>query len=981
MIRVHFDFETFSECDIRKAGAWAYAIHPSTRILCMGYAYEDEAPQLWTPDQEIPDFMRDDCIGDYDLHAWNSFFEWVIWEHAMKTHHCYTPPLEYWHDTAALASVMALPRALGNCGKALGMPSNVSKDKRGYELIKLLSIPNKMNGDPKLTKEMHDYCLQDVVAERALAKKLWDLNSTERKVWVLDQKINIKGIAVDIPRVDDAIDVYEKAFVDIKDRLIDITGLANPNSQKQFFDWMLDKGHKIPDITKGTLSALLEEPDAFGTHEAVNLRMKLAKTAPKKYASIRTRLGGGIRLHGNMMYHGASTGRWVSPGINLQNIARPTVDPDVCIPLLKHRDICVFKMHDLEPMDALSSSIRGMLIPSDGKKFITGDYSSIESRVLAWLAGQEDKLEVFRGHGKMYEYLASKIFRKDIDDVTKDERFVGKIGELACGYGGGAGALQGMAQVYRVPMSKNDAQRIKQQWRKANPQITQYWKDVEAGAVEAIHKGEVQDVRGIKFAVKNNFLVCQLPSGRRIFYHRPQLVKKKVIMYKTPETGDSPEMSYIYSPRDYDSLGAFEKEAKDANQETFEFLGVNIEFWGVNSQTKKWCLQSTYGGKLCLAGDTKVLTQRGWARIDEILPEDTVWDGTEWVAHGGRLNKGMCDTIELDGIRMTEDHKILTGEGWKSASSSEGHYWADVRLPNSAKLHWIGRGKITMDFFVPGVREGDDDERIRVFEEKNEVLRMYEGGAHCRSEKELRRPLEKSSPLQCVEVNDTKMFRTEGPVVGQLRGKRNNIFGAVGRFSGVSTGHGTELHRGSYTGQEEQQRRLQQIELPVGHNGSKLQQQEKQHPDNHPVGRENNIPSGEAVWSESEHSMLQDKSRRAGKIVIREGRRQEQVYDLMNTGPLNQFTVLGDNGPRIVHNCENITQAVARDIMAESMLALDDAGYEIVLTVHDEIISEVYIDDETRTVEKFTHLMEKAPGWAKGLPVRVEAYESRRYRK
>jgi len=340
---------------------------------------------------------------------------------------------------------------------------------------------------------------------------------------------------------------------------------------------MIDKGHMIKDITKGTLSAILEDHDDLGTHEAIRLRMKMAKTAPKKYKSIQTRLGGGTRLHGNMMYHGATTGRWASTGVNLQNIARPTLDADLCIKLLHTRDLDIFKMNDLEPMDALSSSIRGMLIPSEGK------YSSIESRVLAWLAGQKDKLEVFRGHGKMYEYLASKIFKKDIDDVTKDERFVGKIGELACGYGGGAGALQGMAEVYKVPMSKRDAQRIKYQWRRANPKIPEYWKDIEDCAIKAISKGEVQETRGIKFAVNNNFLVCQLPSGRRLYYHRPNLALKKVIMYKTREEGKSvskpeTEMNHIYSPHEYSSLAHFEEECFQATGELpFEFMATNME--------------------------------------------------------------------------------------------------------------------------------------------------------------------------------------------------------------------------------------------------------------------------------------------------------------------------------------------------------------------------------------------------------------------
>lgn len=642
MTRVHFDYETYSECDIRKAGAYAYALHPSTRILCMGYAYDDKPPQLWVEGLPLPDFV---LHPDYfEVHAWNSFFEWVIWTHCWKDRP--TPPLDQWHDTAALASAMALPRALGNCGKAMGMEDSVSKDARGYELIKLLSIPNKMNGDPKLTKEMHDYCLQDVVAERALAKKLHELNETERKVWILDQKINIKGIAVDTKSVGHALDVYEKAFANIKDRLTTLTGLGNPNSQRQFYEWMIDQGHIISDINKSTLSNILDGPDTLGTHKAIKLRMQLAKTAPKKYKAIRTRLGVGSRLHGNVMYHGASTGRWVSTGVNLQNLARPTADPEICIPLLARRDLDVFFMHDLEPMDAISSSVRGMLIPSEGKKFITGDYSSIESRVLAWLAGQEDKLEIYRGHGKMYEYVASKIFKKDINDVTKDERFVGKIGELACGYGGGAGALQGMAQVYKVPMSKADSEKIKQQWRKANPAICEFWYEVEQKAREAVQKGELTQARGIKFATRNNFLVCQLPSGRRLYYHRPQIVDKQVLMYKTPETETMPELTYLYNTKDYASVAQFNEQANRAGVESYEFTAMNIEFWGVNSTTRKWSLQSTYGGKLVenitqavardvMAESMLSLDESGYEIVltvhDEIISEVDINDKTKTV--------------------------------------------------------------------------------------------------------------------------------------------------------------------------------------------------------------------------------------------------------------------------------------------------------------------------------------------------------------
>jgi len=594
MTKVHFDFETYSECNIFDAGAWAYAEHPSTRVLCMAYTYGEDDPKLWLPGDKLPCFMKDGAT-DYELHAWNCFFEWVIWTHVMKIP---TPPLSKWHDTAALASAMALPRALGNCGEALGMGEGVSKNKRGKELIKLLSIPNKKNGDPALLREMYEYCKQDVVAERAISKVLLPLNETERRVFILDQIVNIRGIGADVKTVSKGINLYEQAQRETRDKLKQITGLDNPGSQKQFLDWMVDKGLIIDNCQKATLQAVLGVNDAKGVHEAIRLRLKLAKTAPKKFQSIQTRVGGGSRLHGNVMYHGASTGRWSSTGVNLQNIARPTLDADLCIDMIQQETLALFDYADTCPIEALSSSVRGMLVPSEGKKFIVGDYASIESRALAWLAGQEDKLEVFRGHGKMYEHAASKIFHIPIDEVTKDQRFLGKISELACGYGGGAGAFNIMATAYGTEISHGDAEKIKQEWRLANAKIVAFWYEIEQASKDAILEGGEFKAQGISFTVKNNFLWCKLPSGRLLAYHRPKVTFKKVWCYKTLETDTSPQMMFLYNPLDYKCEADFLRDAEQAGVKPYHFTAVNIDFWGVNSKNRKWSNLQTYGGKL-----------------------------------------------------------------------------------------------------------------------------------------------------------------------------------------------------------------------------------------------------------------------------------------------------------------------------------------------------------------------------------------------
>ena len=599
MIKLSLDFETYSECDIRSAGAWVYSQDKSTRVLCMAYAVEDEDPKLWLPNQPLPDFIKNP--ENYEVHAWNSFFEWAIWTHVLKH---VAPPLEQWHDTASLSCAMALPRALGMCGTVLGLSGDQSKSKRGYYLIQKLSIPNKLNGDKTRLKEMYAYCLQDVVTERALSKKLYKLPKTERKVWVLDQKINVRGIGVDKTRIEDAIYVYEKAQDKLTDQLIKITGLDNPNSQKQFLGWLLDRGLLVDNVQKSTLKAILDRPDRFRTHEAINLKLSLAKTAPKKYLSMIEKIGYGTRLHGNILYHGATTGRWSSTGVNLQNIARPTLDADKSIELIGKRDLKVFEKENIDPMEALSSGIRGMLIPTKGKKFIVGDYASIEARVLAWLAGQENKLDVFKTHGLIYEHSASLIFNTPLDRVTKEQRFVGKIAELACGYGGGAGAFSLMAKTYKVDIDKKKADEIKTGWRLGNSDIVQFWRDIEEGAKEAIlnKQDKPVEVGKIKFKSVNNFLWCALPSGRNIAYFQPCVGYKTVTCFThkvaDETTGAIRENTVVYDVKDHGSLQAFQKTAKSLQSDTFDFQGSTIKFSGSDSKTRRWCPQTTYGGKL-----------------------------------------------------------------------------------------------------------------------------------------------------------------------------------------------------------------------------------------------------------------------------------------------------------------------------------------------------------------------------------------------
>ncbi len=283
MNKVSFDYESFSECDLKKTGSWVYSEHPSTRVICMGYAYNDDNPELWVPGDKLPEFLLEKSHGEFEIHAWNIGFERDLTEHVLKIK---MPPVEYLHDTMARAAAMALPRGLANCAEVVGLTGDKGKDKRGKKLIQLLSIPQKLtkkklkegfkswdtpleyknkkgdetyrSEDPELLQEMYDYCKKDVIVERAVGKKLLQLSPSEREVWELDQEVNIRGIQLDSPLIEDCIDIYETEWLKLFYDLKELTGLENPNSHLQFLPWLKENGYTEDNTQAETLREFLK---------------------------------------------------------------------------------------------------------------------------------------------------------------------------------------------------------------------------------------------------------------------------------------------------------------------------------------------------------------------------------------------------------------------------------------------------------------------------------------------------------------------------------------------------------------------------------------------------------------------------------------------------------------------------------------------------------------------------------------------------
>lgn len=616
MIQISLDFETRSEADITSVGASAYSEHPSTEVLCMGYAINDNPPQLWLPGRALPTFLTDWYSAPIRLNAWNSFFEYCIIKNVMGLE---PPPITLWSDTMARASAMGLPGSLDKAANVLGFTGDEGKDSRGKKLIRTLCIPQKNtrknidNGDPEyywnndkeLMSELYQYCLQDVLVERKISKKLFELHPTERKVWELDQEVNLRGIYMDLKNIDNCISIYESQSQQLFRELQELTGLENPNSHHQFLPWLRDNGYNQDNVQADTLREYLKTQKDISQKlkEAIEKKSLLSKTAPKKFYALKRRAGHDYRNRGNFTYCGArQTGRWASLGINLQNLMRPAINNvDDCIALLPQRDH--EKLNEIYggSIEAISSCIRGMLTAEPGKRLLIGDFASIESRVLSWLADEDEKVEMFRGHGKAYEYIASKIFNKPIEEITKgsDERFAGKTSELACGFQGGWRALQRMALKNSVDLDNEFCSKIVSLWRKGNPNIVKFWKSLEEAAIAAIQnpgkRVEVGVRNSIVYKVVNGTLYCQLPSGRLLCYHNPALEIKSIKYYSV---GDEYPVTFIYSKVEHHDLFTFKKMANQAGSEVEEFDTYTIKFSGVDSKSYKWSRQVTYGGSL-----------------------------------------------------------------------------------------------------------------------------------------------------------------------------------------------------------------------------------------------------------------------------------------------------------------------------------------------------------------------------------------------
>lgn len=534
MRHLNIDIETYSSNDI-KNGVYKYADAEDFEILLFAYSVDGgEVECLDLTKQDLPNDIRD-MLFDKEVrkHAFNAQFERVCLSRYLGVP-TYLDPSQ-WQCTMVLAQELGLPSSLERCANYLNLAQE--KDAAGKNLIKYFSIPckpTKVNGgrtrnlpehDPEKWQMFIDYCINDVVVEMAIAEKLEAIPVNEREwdYYACDQRINDRGVELDTELVESALYCKDLKMESLSKELKDITGLDNPNSRAQLLPWLKEKGYSASALTKSDVEN--EIKSASGELKRVlELKLQTAMSSLKKYEAMERAMCSDNRVHGLLQFYGASrTGRWAGRVVQVQNLARNYLsDLDDARNFVKKRDIDAVEILYDSLNDTLKQLIRTALIAKDGAEFYVSDFSAIEARVIAWFAGEKWRLEVFATHGKIYEASASQMFGIPIEEVDKGLRQKGKIAELALGYQGGPGALKQMGAL-NMGLEEGELQGLVDDWRRANPNIVQFWKDVQRAATKALKTRRPIKLGKLTFNYRKGFLLIKLPSGRNLAYARAKV--------------------------------------------------------------------------------------------------------------------------------------------------------------------------------------------------------------------------------------------------------------------------------------------------------------------------------------------------------------------------------------------------------------------------------------------------------------------------
>jgi DNA polymerase len=521
------DFETRSMCDLRAKGVYNYAQDASTDVLCMSYAFDDEDVVTWVPSQPFPERVRN-YTGQIRAH--NAAFERLIFWYVLQINF----KLEQFYCTATQARANCAPGSLEDVGRFAG--ASMKKDHRGAQLIRLMCVP-PFKDSPELMAEMIQYCEQDVRAMRAISKAMRDLSAEELEDYHVNERINDRGVLVDVPLCQAAVKFASDELIEIEQIVKEVTGGAITSVRSpRMREWVLERvgdeakklmekdGKYSIDKTVRANLLLMENPDEVpaDVQEVIQCADDLWASSVAKFNRLSCLADEeDQRVRGAFVFAGGSaTGRASSYGAQVHNFTRKCADEPEDVRQAMVRGHAIVPRYGKRVTDVLKGMLRPALIPATGKHFVVADWAAIEARVNPWLSGRgADKLELFRTGEDVYKVNAAATFNVRVADVTKDQRQIGKVQELACGFAGGVGAFAAMGRAYGISLPEPVAKRMVDGWRRANPWSVPYWSALEESYTRAMrNKGREFKAGRITYLYDGLHLWYALPSGRILCY-------------------------------------------------------------------------------------------------------------------------------------------------------------------------------------------------------------------------------------------------------------------------------------------------------------------------------------------------------------------------------------------------------------------------------------------------------------------------------
>jgi DNA polymerase bacteriophage-type len=560
---LHRDYETRSRVRLNLVGAHRYAADPSTEILCAAYAVDDQPAQLWIPGNPVPpEFIEAAANPNWIVVAHGDQFETAIEQHILAPRYGWPLiPIERHCCTMAMSLAAGLPARLSTAADALEQSNR--KDRAGERLMHQMSKPRRPHkdedpdqvywfDDPERLRRLYDYCRQDVEVERELYERLPSLPPAEQKLWELSTRINARGFGFDRVFAEAARKIAQAAAPEIDQELAEITGgaVTSINQVAKLLVWLQAQGCTLQKLDKKAIEKLLATELPVAVQRVLELRLGGAQAAAKKIDALLARAGDDDRVRGAFRYHGASTGRWSGEGFQPQNLKRPVVeDLDAATAAVATGDYEHVRKLYGRPLSVVGDCSRSMIAAAPGNVLIGADFSSIESRVLAWAADEQWKLDSYRRfdathdpRDEPYCITACQIFRKPPGTYTKDspERSIGKTCDLAFGYQGGLNAWR---KFEPEKFTDAEVEQFKTEWRTAHPQVRRFWYDIDRAAWTAVReRGHVVRCGSVAFKCDSAFLQLKLPSGRKLSYPQPRII------------GDEREQHVIFSDN---GLGQF----------------------------------------------------------------------------------------------------------------------------------------------------------------------------------------------------------------------------------------------------------------------------------------------------------------------------------------------------------------------------------------------------------------------------------------